>query len=643
MNRKKCGLFLIGLVFVFLLKPSFSFSAELSFGSVGDLLAVPSAGLKKGISAQEYAPEASSLSVSKSISVNKYDCRLEKISGYDSLKIKDATSLSNPGEPNLPATVTVYTFPINVEILSVNAVGGRFVPILNKLRIAPAPQPTRYGEAAQSYKGGLIRDEAIYSSENSFPGKFFTYETGRDNQNTYLYLRFFPVQYTPKTGDAFLITDISFNIYYKEEQQNISALSAPSYGTDYEVLIIAPSKYITRVDPLVKSPVENLQDLHNGNGTRTCYVSTEAIYNAYGNTNQPPAAEDPPFAGYKDGLDAYGKTWIKGYNYNLAKRIIAFLRHVNGQVPYALGLLEPHPLNVEAKFTQLILFGNSQDIPPSYYAYFQEEWNKGDVYNAWVPTDFFYSSPDYDWVPNLAVGRLPIKNTAPEITGTIIADGVRQFKTDGSVTFPYWGAVYGGTCTGATQESFTDNNAAGDLGWVPEELKGAILYFPGSVGGVTGRTYTISDNNEHTLYFSSGTTLVSNGVAPGNSYQIRDRRSHILVNVTSGDDDWTLNEYQNYSLTITTSLVYNTKVEYNIDYHRLKVALATGTFILRGDQAWDDQVIPGLPFTVSWGLAAAVDTVEKIDKWNTKTKQSGTWDWFKNVAVAGGEPFGNSF
>jgi len=143
--------------------------------------------------------------------------------------------------------------------------------------------------------------------------------------------------------------------------------SQKSFAIDYELLIIGPKKYQTQL--------QALQALHNSYGMHTCYVFTEDINTYYDHSAQPPKAEDPPFTGYKDSLDDKGKKNIKGYNYDLAKKIIAFLRHVNTQTPYGLSLLTPTPSNVEAKFTNLILFGNSQDVPPSYYAFFQTEYD----------------------------------------------------------------------------------------------------------------------------------------------------------------------------------------------------------------------------------------------------------------------------
>ncbi len=194
---------------------------ELSFGTSYNLSPLIRGeslqNLQKTTFTRGYAAQSGGISISKSLNINISDCSLRRVRDFDSIKIKSTVPLGKPGEPELPAKIAVYTFPKDVRIRSVEVIGGTYAPILNKLRIAPAPQPTRKGTIPQP-KGGLIPDKAIYSSENYFPGKIFTYETGKDNQNTYLYLRFYPVQYIPKTGEAFLITDVSFNIYYEETE-----------------------------------------------------------------------------------------------------------------------------------------------------------------------------------------------------------------------------------------------------------------------------------------------------------------------------------------------------------------------------------------------------------------------------------------
>ena len=96
------------------------------------------------------------------------------------------------------------------------------------------------------------------------------------------------------------------------------------------------------------------------------------------------AAEDPPYSGYKN-PKLRGRRRISNYNYELAKKIVAYLRDTNA-----------HP-----NLVYVTLLGDGALVPPSYY--YSE--NGGNSYKAWAPTDLFYSSPDYDLSPNFQIGR----------------------------------------------------------------------------------------------------------------------------------------------------------------------------------------------------------------------------------------------
>ncbi|MCD4745947.1 MAG: hypothetical protein K8R58_06580, partial [Bacteroidales bacterium] len=71
----------------------------------------------------------------------------------------------------------------------------------------------------------------------------------------------------------------------------------------------------------------------------------------------------------------------------LAKQIVSFLRDTDA-----------HP-NLQS----ITLFGDALIVPTSYYF----NINHYDPFSNWIPSDFFYASPDYDMIPNFQVGRLP--------------------------------------------------------------------------------------------------------------------------------------------------------------------------------------------------------------------------------------------
>ncbi|CEG13573.1 hypothetical protein MSIBF_A420002 [groundwater metagenome] len=77
------------------------------------------------------------------------------------------------------------------------------------------------------------------------------------------------------------------------------------------------------------------------------------------------------------------------YNSTLALKIISFLNSTNSE-----------------NLKYIVLLGSSKVVPPSFYNYIPHI----NEYESWIPTDFFYLSPDYDLIPNFAVGRLPARN-----------------------------------------------------------------------------------------------------------------------------------------------------------------------------------------------------------------------------------------
>ena len=138
-------------------------------------------------------------------------------------------------------------------------------------------------------------------------------------------------------------------------------------------------------------------------------MTTEAIGEVY------TAAEDPPCEGYQN-AQLGGWDGINHYDYALAKRIVAYLRDQPA-----------HP-----RLTYVAILGNGLLVPPSFYYYYRRydavntppyrfpEDHR--LHEKWVPSDLFYASPDYDWVPNFRVGRLSVNdaNEAAHVVDKVI-------------------------------------------------------------------------------------------------------------------------------------------------------------------------------------------------------------------------------
>lgn len=159
--------------------------------------------------------------------------------------------------------------------------------------------------------------------------------------------------------------------------------------TDAKCIVISPSSLVNEANAL--------SNFHSTNeGISSTVVTTESIDASYF------AVENPPFEGYKNNKLS-GWRNIKNYNYTLAKKIIAYLRDTAA-----------HP-----ELVYVAILGDALLVPPSYYYYYDSGQGS---YSNWVPTDFFYISPEYDFIPNFKVGRLSVNNAieAAQLVNKII-------------------------------------------------------------------------------------------------------------------------------------------------------------------------------------------------------------------------------
>lgn len=365
---------LFSIILVLLLYPVFSIN-EVQNNKLQFSKAKPISDLKiEGISSIPFFSFYKSKEIRFTLNLSKV--KLYEVENYDYIKVADLKPFTKPGEPQLPMKTFVIKFPLNVKIKDVKVVSGSYVEILNELNIVPMPEPIRWGEKSlPEYKP----DKKVYSLDSYFPGKIIKYEIGKDNQYQYVYIRIFPLQYIPSQKKAILITEATIMVYYSDEDFFRESYDIGSYGSDssndISAVIITPLE-------LYQQALE-LAEFHNNTGINTIVVNTSWIWD---NSEE---AQDPPYDGYNT-PSLPGWSNIKNYNYSLAKKIINYL-------------------NTTAKeqgIEYVILFGNARLIPPSYYVYIPHY----DTYNNWIPTDFFYASPDYDFTPNYMIGRLPINS-----------------------------------------------------------------------------------------------------------------------------------------------------------------------------------------------------------------------------------------
>lgn len=300
--------------------------------------------------------------------------------GYEYLKVSDLKPTGRPGEPELPMKTFVVELDKAEHVYGVEISAGRFNEVDGEVNLVPMPKPGEW--SAGGNRGAVhIPDQAVYGLNTPFPGRWVSYETGADNEHQYVYVRLFPLQYTPNRKKAIILTEATVNVYYGsaplpgEPMADASApLALTSISTPGPAVIICPSS--------LQAQANELAAFHGLSSSAV--VTTEQISASY------LAADDPPFSGYKNsGLTGWRD--IRRYNYPLAKKIVAYLRDISS-----------HP-----SLIYVTLFGDGLLVPPSYYYS-----ANGGFRDDWIPTDFFYTSPGYDFTPDYRVGRLPVSNAA---------------------------------------------------------------------------------------------------------------------------------------------------------------------------------------------------------------------------------------
>ncbi len=302
--------------------------------------------------------------------VHASDLEIVKIGTLDYFSIKGMEPFTEPGQPMLPMETLTIQFDQDVEILDVltstvtrSKIGGFF-------DIAPMPESQTWG---LDFVGEYEKDGELYSTDEFFPGEAFSYRTGEDRHNLYVYVHFYPIQYNPARGDVELISHLTIEIHYARSPK----VEPLADDLTAECIIITPSSLYPEA--------KELADFHESSlGVPTSVVNTTWIDVMY------TEASDPPFPGYWDtGLPGWDQ--IMNYDYSLAKKTISFLDNQSA-----------HP-----NLSSVLIYGNAELVPPSFY-YYDTNYGPFSNYEAWIPTDYYYSSPDLDLTPDYAVGRLPV-------------------------------------------------------------------------------------------------------------------------------------------------------------------------------------------------------------------------------------------
>lgn len=397
-------------------------------------------------------------------------------------------------------------------------------------------------------------------------------------------------------------------------------------------LIIYPEKYTDQVNGYFGADTDTgLKQLIETLGIETVCVKVEDIGKIpYGATNFKAILPWPDaltleggFGNHGSNTDGWTPISTSKFNFNytgygkLPLQITTFIQDTAVRNDIDLGRYYYPDLQY------IILFGNSSDIPPSYYVY-QYDDSYGVPYGAresWIPTDYFYSLANYsDLIPNFSVGRLPIKDIDGASMGGTVAGIIEYTRESGA-------SVDNGTASNVTNAYVEDTTKK----WIPNEFVDGRL----EINGIG--SYYITSNTDTQIYVTG--TPYANGAVPGSGYSIYDYRTELTVNVTPNNSAWVRNQYQNDELII---YVDGIPKPFNVDYHDAKYSGDPGIFIIKNKQLKSVELVePDDPWEISPAKDEAWDIVNKLRAWFVQAQSDPTAhkDIFKKIAFAGGNLF----
>ncbi len=311
----------------------------------------------------------------QSFTLTQEEIVMQQIKGMNRIFLDNATIFNQPGLPIIPMKTIIIALEKNATIVDITLNDYRLKKCLQPITFQQTPFPHFWSinETPLHHHADEIIENTITKAKQNllYPGTTHSFIIGENSTHTKAIIHLFPIQYQFDTKETFLIDQGTISISYTTKQEET-------------VVTTDPVENIIITHPSFSIQAEKLKQFHNNQGIQTEVVTTNWI-----KSNFEPSTY-PPVMGYKDFSN---KDQIRKYDDELALKIISYLQSqsTNTQLSY------------------VTLFGNALHVPPSYYF----------GYNYYpVPTDFYYSSPDLDLIPNYRIGRLPVHNIL-EATRTV--------------------------------------------------------------------------------------------------------------------------------------------------------------------------------------------------------------------------------
>ena len=313
---------------------------------------------------------------------------------YIQIKIDDSIgTIHQVGKPLLPVQVETFELPFGTKIVDVNLEIEKGQTLFLSHKILPCSNPL-----TNSKETVFTMDETIYQSDDYFPNNWYKISTGgglndANQQKTFINVQVFPIRYNPVRDRIDYASKIHLNIEYKIPKKPL--LSA---NDDFDMVVIAPSKFSESVQPLIEHK--------NSHGVKTFLKTTEEIYNEYDGFDKPEKIK----YFIKDAKETYNITYVllmgglKSYLYgNPRDDVNQGSKHWHVPVRYT-NTVEPGTFN-DPGFLSDLYFMDIYDGEGNFSSW---DSNGDGIYALWK--QFGGKKDIIDFYPDVYVGRLACRN-----------------------------------------------------------------------------------------------------------------------------------------------------------------------------------------------------------------------------------------
>ena len=305
-----------------------------------------------------------SIGVLKGSSIRtSFDLNPEKLINFRGKLFYEGANLSSiPGKPQVPIFTRRIEIPFGMMPIDVKVIN------LEHQRLI-MPKLEQYSPKTWS----IVKKTSPDTLQNGlFPGVLGDFWIEKSNDQTFVTIEVNSVILDFDTDKMNIFTKIVLGI---EMVEHSSIKKTIEPGEKPKSVILCPQAFKSAADKLAKAQCDDGYD-------------SEVIFVETIKSSIEPQEEESDFPGPKN-FSTKDKDKLKNYNYDLAKRIRNYFSSRINQVSY------------------ITIIGDGSNVPASFYLI--DRWSYID-YDKYVPSDIYYSSPDLDTVPDIALGRLPVRD-----------------------------------------------------------------------------------------------------------------------------------------------------------------------------------------------------------------------------------------